>query len=100
MPTAVIGIRGTTFFSYYMETISGALFEDGEGYCYSVKLPDIIRYIQKGESMLVADPLQPPVIRPFSTVEIQKHRKDTTPVPSGKAEGEIETVMKEELHNE
>jgi hypothetical protein len=34
-PTAVAGVRGTNFFSYYMNGVSGALFQEGQGYGYN-----------------------------------------------------------------
>ncbi len=67
-PTAVVGVRGTEFITYHQQDISGAVFKEGSGYCYSRNLPDAIRFIQAGQAMTVASAYRPPAIRPFSQV--------------------------------
>ncbi len=78
-PTAVIGVRGTDFFTYHKSGISGAVFIEGFGYCYSVNRPEDIKEIRAGEAMSVINPFSPPVIRPVTDMEIQKHLKEIVP---------------------
>lgn len=79
-PTAVAGVRGTDFFVFYQRGVSGAIFKEGLGYGYSRNRPHEIREIVAGQAMLVLSADQPPMIRSFSSVEIQKHLNDTEPL--------------------
>jgi len=90
-PTAVVGIRGTTFFTYYLKGISGALFQEGTGYGYNVNKPEEVKTIRAGQAMIVGGPEKAPVIRPATEVEIKQHMNDTDPseTPEKKAEGEL-----------
>ncbi len=87
-PTAVIGVRGTNFFTYHKSGISGAVFIEGLGYCYSLNRPEDIREIRAGEAMSVINPFSPPVIRPVSDMEIQKHIKKIKPEKQSPSEKE------------
>lgn len=84
--TAVVGVRGTEFITYRRPNVSGAIFTEGEGYCYSVNLPEAVRLIRAGQAMQVSDPFKPPEIRVSSEIEIQTHMRDTAPI---EAEGEV-----------
>lgn len=83
-PTAVAGVRGTDFFTYYQEDVSGVIFKEGRGYCYSLQQPDHILEISAGQAMQLKDPFGPPEIRRVSKQELEQHLKETTP---GKAPG-------------
>ncbi|WP_166404908.1 FecR family protein [Desulfonema ishimotonii] len=78
-PTAIIGVRGTRFFTYHQAGISGAMFMEGKGYCYSLSRPDRIAAIIAGQAMTVANARTPPVLRPISAMEIQRNLRETTP---------------------
>lgn len=78
--TAVIGVRGTEFITYRQPGLTGAVFTDGEGYCYNPNLPETVKHIRAGEAMQVADAYRPPLVRPYTDVEVQQHMKDTAPV--------------------
>ncbi len=75
--TAVVGVRGTDFISYHQDGISGAVFIEGKGYCYSLRKPELIREIIAGQAMTVSNAYTPPVIRTASDKEIQENLKDT-----------------------
>jgi hypothetical protein len=94
-PIFAVGIRGTDFFTYYQRELRGAIFTEGRGYGYSLNRPDVVRDIRAGQAMVVVSPDIPPVIRPATGVEIQKHMKDTT--PSEKPQEESEPTAKEVL---
>lgn len=81
--TAVVGVRGTRFITYFQENISGAVFEEGAGYCYSLNQPDAVRYVEAGQAMMVSNPYRPPVVRPFTESEMQRHLNDVTPSGEG-----------------
>jgi hypothetical protein len=89
-PTAVIGIRGTNFFCFFLKGVSGAVFKEGEGYGYSLNRPDEVKTIKAGQAMLVTSPDIPPVIRPATELEIKQNEKDTAPPEKPKEEGEKE----------
>lgn len=89
-PTAVVGVRGTNFFAYYLNGKSGAAFKEGQGYVFSANLPEKVVNINAGQAMLVVSPDQPPIIVPATDLEIQKHVQDTAPSEEGEEEGEEE----------
>lgn len=78
-PTAIVGVRGTTLISYYINGVSGAVFKEGTGYGYNRNMPKDIRTIAAGQAMLVIAPNQRPLIKAATSVEIEKHITDTTP---------------------
>ena len=90
-PTAVMGVRGTNFFTYYLKGVSGAIFQEGTGYGYNINKPEEVKTIGAGQAMLVVRPDKAPVIRPATEVEINQHINDTAPSekPEKKVEGEL-----------
>ncbi|MFP4308252.1 MAG: FecR domain-containing protein [Desulfococcaceae bacterium] len=74
--TAVIGVRGTDFVAYHQAEITGAIFLEGEGYCYSLGKPDEIRRILAGQTMIAADRFQPPRIRRATPLEMEQNAVD------------------------
>ena len=63
-PTAVCGVRGTNFFAYYQQGLSGFICKEGSLYGYSINRPDEIRNIKAGQALLVVRPDLPPDPRP------------------------------------
>ena len=61
-PTAVCGVRGTDFFTFYRNGVTGNIFKEGIGYGYSKNKPDEVREILPGQTMLVTSPDQPPLV--------------------------------------
>lgn len=88
-PTAVCGVRGTIFFTYYQDGVSGGATQDGVVYVYSKNRPGEVKTMAKGEAMIVTSPDQPPVVRPATDPEIQQHSDDTNP-DEGAEEGDDE----------
>lgn len=76
--TAIVGVRGTDFFVYYQHGASGAIFKEGEGYAYAVNEPDDIRTIKAGQALLVRSFDTPPIIRPVTQMEMERHSRDTS----------------------
>ncbi|MBM4272049.1 MAG: FecR domain-containing protein [Deltaproteobacteria bacterium] len=87
-PMAVCGVRGTNFFTFHQAGVSGAIFKEGTGYGYSINRPEVVVTITPGQAMVVTSATAPPVVRPATAVEIEKHLKDTTPTEKPKGEGE------------
>ncbi len=85
-PTAICGVRGTMFFAYFQNGQSGFAFQRGSGYGYNVKMPTQVVTINAGQAMVVTAPDRSPTLRPATSVEIDKHAKDTTPTEKGKEE--------------
>jgi hypothetical protein len=82
-PTAVCGVRGTDFFTYFQNGISGAIFQEGSGYGYSANQPQVVTPIVAGQSMVVTSAATPPEVKFVPAVELQKHLNDTTPSGDG-----------------
>jgi len=79
-PTAVCGVRGTDFFVYYEDNLSGAMFLKGKGYVYSMDVPDEIVTITAGQQMTVPSAKEPPRVGPARPEEIEK-LKNATQLP-------------------
>lgn len=92
-PSAVIGVRGTDFFTYYLKGISGAIFQEGNGYGYNVNKPEDVKTILAGQAMVVASPDKAPVIKRATEAEIKQHINDTS--PSEKSEKKSEGAIPE-----
>lgn len=92
--TAVVGVRGTNFFTYYLKGISGAIFQEGTGYGYNVNKPEEVKTIRAGQAMIVAGPEKATVIKPATEVEIKQHINDTSPSEKSekKSEGAIPDI--------
>jgi hypothetical protein len=89
-PTAVIGVRGTDFFAYHQNGISGAVFKVGAGYMFNRNMPKDIMTIRAGQAALITASHLPPVMKPATSIEIEKHLNDTTPTKEKlKKEGEL-----------
>ncbi|MBI9082518.1 MAG: FecR domain-containing protein [Desulfobacterales bacterium] len=69
-PTAVCGVRGTNFFTWYAEGQSGAAVKEGTVYSYSVAKPAEVRDVKAGESMVVVSEEEPPVVRPATDQDL------------------------------
>ncbi|MBN2059569.1 MAG: FecR domain-containing protein [Deltaproteobacteria bacterium] len=82
-PTAIVGVRGTNFFTYYIGGISGSAFKEGAGYGYSLNRPDEIININAGQLMVVTSPDVAPLLRPVTDFEMLNHEKETSPAQEG-----------------
>jgi len=71
-PTAVVGVRGTDFKTFFKNGVSGAVFDENGGYCYNINLPDVIKLIQEGFGVLVFGPQEAPVIVPANDPLLQQ----------------------------
>ena len=80
-PTAVAGVRGTIWIGTYENGVSEFYFEQGEGYGYSKKRPDVVVTIKAGQTMTVTAPDQLPIVRPAPDYEINRLQMDTTASP-------------------
>ncbi|MGD2126553.1 MAG: FecR family protein [Desulfobacteraceae bacterium] len=85
-PTAVCGVRGTNFFTWYTNGVSGAAFQEGQGYGYSVGQPEAVMQINAGERMLVLGPGQRPIVMFATDFELQQHWMETAPADQPPAE--------------
>ncbi len=80
-PTAVCGVRGTDFFTFFQNGVSGAIFKEGTGYGYNSNMPNDVKVITAGQAMVISTKDAPPVIKPATAADIEKHLKDTAPPP-------------------
>ncbi|MCX7816895.1 MAG: FecR domain-containing protein [Syntrophales bacterium] len=94
-PTAIAGVRGTNFFTYFQAGVTGVIFKEGQGYGYSLNRPEEVVTIKAGQTMIVVDPSQPPVLRAATPQEIEKHTQDTAPAEKKKEEAKKEEKKEE-----
>lgn len=87
--TAVVGVRGTDFFVYYQQGASGAIFREGEGYAYNINQPGDVRIIKAGQAALVRTFDTPPIIRPVTALEMDRHSRDTSSAKPKGGETEV-----------
>jgi hypothetical protein len=76
-PIATCGVRGTNFFTYHQDGISGATFQEGQGYLYNNNMPDQVSTIAAGQSGTISGPGALPQVRPATPEEMKEHGKDT-----------------------
>ncbi|MEE9911691.1 MAG: FecR family protein [Deltaproteobacteria bacterium] len=78
-PTSVCGVRGTVFFNYHLNGVSGSLFEKGEGYGFNARMPQDIKTISAGHKMIVPGASEPAQLRPFTPGELKALQMETDP---------------------
>jgi hypothetical protein len=78
-PTAVVGVRGTNFFTYFQRGISGAAFLEGEGYGYNPNMPDQVEFVTAGQALLIMSADAVPVTKDASDPDMDRHIQDTAP---------------------
>jgi hypothetical protein len=82
-PTAVCGVRGTVFFTWFLNGQSGAAVQEGDTYFYPSNRPDFSQTLAAGQAAVVFSADEPPQIRPATDVEMQQHINDTSPDGEG-----------------
>ena len=85
-PIAVVGVKGTNFFTFHTPMGSGAIFKQGSGYCYPKNAPKKMVYVFPGQSVFVPSPTAMPKVKPVPKTEIQKYEDATSP-ERGKGKG-------------
>ncbi|MBW2031359.1 MAG: FecR domain-containing protein [Deltaproteobacteria bacterium] len=85
-PTAVCGVRGTDFFVYYENKVSGAIFIQGRGFAYSKDVPHEVVVIEAGQEMKVPSAKETPRVSPAMSRDIERFKKETH-VPAQKERG-------------
>jgi hypothetical protein len=78
-PTAVCGVRGTDFFTWFMNGETGTAFKEGQGYIYPANNPALSQNINTNEAGYVVDPDQAPVVKPATDADLEQHLEDTMP---------------------
>ncbi len=79
-PTSVCGVRGTNFFSFFHDGVSGFVPKEGTIYGYNRNMPQDVKTVTPGQALLIPGNNQPPVIQPATSIEVDKHVSDTAPV--------------------
>ena len=101
-PTAVIGVRGTDFFTSFLAGITEAVFKKEKGYIFSLNLPDIVGHINTGEKGKVVSPDRAPSVSKATAAEINTLTQELA--PWGKSEEDkikdiIEDIKSEILNH-
>lgn len=78
-PTSVCGVRGTVFFTYHENGISGALFTEGKGFMYSKGQPGNVKPVAPGILMIVTSANKPPEAKPAKPGDATKLFNATNP---------------------
>ncbi|MHB8830388.1 MAG: FecR family protein, partial [Syntrophales bacterium] len=95
-PTAVCGVRGTQFYTYYQSGVSGAVVTEGTVYAYSSNKPGEVRTVGAGQAMVVTNSNTPPSVRTATTKEMEQHQQDTKPAEKAKEETKKDEEKKPE----
>ncbi|MBI9085042.1 MAG: FecR domain-containing protein [Desulfobacterales bacterium] len=74
---AVCGVRGTDYFSAYVNGTSDFIFKEGSGYGFNKNDPDRVAHVSAGQALQVAGVNRPPQVRPASQAELDAHSADT-----------------------
>lgn len=74
---AVCGVRGTNYFSAYVNGTSDFIFKEGHGYGYNKNLPGQVAEVSAGQALQVRGAETPPQLRPASQAELDAHGSDT-----------------------
>jgi hypothetical protein len=101
-PTAVCGVRGTNFFAFFLDGTSGFIPKEGVIYGYSLGMPDAVKSVMAGQSLLIHAANQPAVLQPATSEEVERHMRDTIPVgrerrggQQGQEGGVVENIINE-----
>lgn len=86
-PTAVVGVKGTDFFVFYIMEITGIVVNEGLVDTYNISMPGQIVTVSAGSGTLIKpnEPPQTPI--PAAEVEMIQHTNDTE-IPEDKNNGE------------
>jgi len=76
-PIAVCGVRGTDFFAYHEQEVSGAAFVTGRGYAYNRDVPDEVVTLTAGQQMTARTGREAPKVAPARSKDIDKLKKAT-----------------------
>ncbi|RLC22898.1 MAG: hypothetical protein DRH56_08175, partial [Deltaproteobacteria bacterium] len=88
-PTAVLGVRGTDFFSYYLQGVSGALCREGHVYGYPANNPEAVKMITAGQALLIKTAEQAPIKTTAPPEQLDNFEGDTDPgTPPAQTGGE------------
>jgi hypothetical protein len=90
-PIAVVGVKGTNFFTFHTRMGSGAIFKEGTGYCYARKRPQRVVYIFSGQKVIIPSATAVPIVKPASKREIQRFESQTAPKRRTKRKGAPKT---------
>lgn len=91
-PNAICGVRGTVFYTYHVNKISGTTFTKGFGYFYAHNAPDRLKMIKAGQSATVSSAYDSPRIKPTNHETIRHLKKEC--IPPGKAKQQKEKRLK------
>ncbi|MBW2650982.1 MAG: FecR domain-containing protein, partial [Deltaproteobacteria bacterium] len=76
-PIAICGVRGTDFFAYHEQEVSGAVFVEGKGYAYSRDVPNEVVTLTAGQQMTARTGREAPKVAPARSKDIERFKKAT-----------------------
>lgn len=83
-PTAVCGVRGSIFFSSFINGQSSFVFSRGTGYGFNKTAPTLIQTLPPKILMLIPGANKPPILKPVTDTEINVLVKETAPADKPK----------------
>lgn len=69
-PVATCGVRGTNFFTYHREGVSGATFQEGQGYFFNNNTPGQPILVGAGQTAIIIGPDGQPELRDATPDEL------------------------------
>lgn len=85
-PIAVVGVKGTNFFTFHTHLGSGAVFKEGTGYVYPKQMPQKRVYVFPGQRVFIPSATATPKVKSVPKTEIERYEKDTAPEKGVKKE--------------
>lgn len=76
-PTAVLGVRGSDVINYYLNGISGGVFNQGNGYGYPLGNPQFLQNYGTGQMLMIIGINLPPILQSVNQQQIDQHIYDT-----------------------
>jgi len=101
-PSAVCGVRGTNFFTWYEWGASYVAFKEGQGYVFPLNREDLMTLINKGEGARVLSPYKPLEKYPLPDERLDELEEDTAPEEEAKGDsaGKEKSFSPDELESD
>lgn len=81
-PTAVCGVRGTNFFTWYSQGTSGVAVKEGTVYNYAANKPTEVKEVRAGQSSIVVSADEDPVVGAATDDELSLGDEEEEGTPS------------------
>ena len=95
-PTAVCGVRGTDFFTWFVNGTTGVAFTDGSGELSAGGDPNLSQIVNAGQTGIVTDAFAMPTVQPTDPSVLEPLQQETIPTEEEVATAEAEIAAVQE----